>query len=177
MLQAVEYLVDQNNNPESFLFGRLQTDRIGSAGTSQGSTGAINAHTKYENGTLIKTVVSNALPGLRWCDPEDVYDVTQINVPFFIMSGTRDIIVSPAEENVASIQSVEAGVPALMAMSVGAGHLEIEKDGGSYRGYLTAWMAYHLQDDSVAATAFTGAVPEIKTNEHWESVLRRELGN
>lgn len=38
---------------------------------------------------------------------------------------------------------------------------------GGELGYPTAWLAYQLRSDATAATAFTGAHPELVHNSNW----------
>jgi hypothetical protein len=98
-MAAIEYLKDQNQQVNSLFYQKINVNQIGVAGHSQGSTGVINAHTKVKNGSLIKTIVSIALPDLKYCDPEDVYDTARIQVTFLIMGGTRDFLISPVSSN------------------------------------------------------------------------------
>lgn len=88
---AIDYLRNENQRTSSLFYQKVQMEQIGVAGHSQGSTGVINAHTNYKSGSLIKTVVSIALPDLKYCDPKDVYDTARITVPFLIMGGEHEI--------------------------------------------------------------------------------------
>lgn len=175
IIAATEYMIDENDKPGSPFYQRIQVDHIGAAGHSQGSTGVINAHTHFEHGELIQTVVSIALPDLKYCDPEDVYDTSALQVPFFVMGGTRDFIISPSASNKLALTTANPEIPALMAMAKGAAHTAIEQDGGKHRGYLTAWMRYQLMDDLEAKKAFTGKKAEILTNDRWKDVHSANL--
>lgn len=175
IVASIDYMLAQNDMPGSPFYQRIQKDQIGAAGHSQGSTGVINAHTNFEHGDLIKTVVSIALPKLKYCDPEDVYDTSAIKVPFFVMSGTRDFIISPSSSNKVEISKANPHIPAMMAMAKGAAHTAIEQDGGQHRGYLTAWMRYRLMDDSQAMAAFMGKDAEILKNQRWKDVYSANM--
>lgn len=172
---AIDYMMAENKDPASPFFGRVATDQIAAAGHSQGSTGVINAHTNHKGGAAIRTVVSIALPDLKWCDPEDIYDTSKLKVPFFIMGGTRDFIVSPTSSNKLALDNANSEIPVVMAMAKGAAHTAIEDDGGKHRGYLTAWMRYQLMDDRDAMTAFAGDEAEILRNKDWKSALSKGL--
>ncbi|MEM7738963.1 MAG: alpha/beta hydrolase, partial [Deinococcota bacterium] len=167
ILDAVEFLVDENSNPNSIFYTQINIGRVGAVGTSQGANGVINAHTNYPNGRLISTVVANALPTEEFIDIAGPRDTSRIRAPFVILSGTADELISPIDANLAAARRVPRGVPVMVAMSDGATHIEIEGDGGSFRGYLTAWMAYQLQGDAYAASAFAGANPEIVAHPFW----------
>lgn len=175
IMAAIEYMLNENEATVSPFYHRVQKDRVGAAGHSQGSTGVINAHTNFENGDLIKTVVSIALPDLKYCDPEDVYDTSALKVPFFVIGGTRDFIISPSDSNKLALNNTNSNLPVLMAMAKGAAHTAIEQDGGQHRGYLTAWMRYQLMNDSEARMAFVGKNAEIGANNHWKDVTSANL--
>lgn len=175
IMAAIEYMLSENEATVSPFYHRIQKDRVGAAGHSQGSTGVINAYTNFENGDLIRTIVSIALPDLKYCDPEDVYNTSALKVPFFVMGGTRDFIISPSDSNQLALRNANPDLPALMAMAKGAAHTAIEQDGGQHRGYLTAWMRYQLMDDLEARDAFVGNNAEIETNDHWKDVTSANL--
>lgn len=135
IVAAIDCLSKENELENSLFYQKIQTESIGVAGHSQGSTGVINAHTNYESGALIKTIVSIALPDLKYCDPEDVYDTARVTVPFLMMGGTRDFIISPASSNELALQNANASTPVMMGMAKGAAHTAIEGNGGNHRGY------------------------------------------
>ncbi len=166
IIQTLDYLIAANADPVNRLFQKIQLDQIGAVGTSQGATGIINAFNRYPQGQMIKTLVTNALPQQRWTDEAHIYEPSLITVPWLILSGTRDLIVSPAAANQASLEQSSAK-KRFLAMSVGAGHTEIEADGGSYRGYLTAWLLGLLADDQQALSIFEPTHGEIWANPHW----------
>ncbi|XSG74785.1 alpha/beta hydrolase [Herpetosiphon llansteffanensis] len=170
IIQTLDYLISANADPSNNLFQKVKLDQIGAVGTSQGATGIINAYNRYPQGQMIKTLITNALPQQRWTDEAHTYDPSLIAVPWLILSGTRDLIVSPASANQTSLEQSSAH-KRLLAMSVGAGHTEIEADGGSYRGYLTAWLRAYLAADSNALSIFEPTHGEIWANPHWTHVV------
>nr|WP_285860175.1 MULTISPECIES: alpha/beta hydrolase [Paenibacillus] len=174
-VEAIDYLRNENQLANSLFYQKVQIEQIGVAGHSQGSTGVINAHTNYKSGSLIKTVVSIALPDLKHCDPEDVYDTARITVPFLIMGGTRDFLISPVSTNQLALRSTNASTPVMMGMAKGAAHTAIEGNGGNHRGYLTAWMRYWLLDDQEAKKAFYGDSSEMMHNANWEDVMQANM--
>lgn len=175
IMGAIAYLLHENEDANSLFYQKIQTQNIGVAGHSQGSTGVINAHTNFENGSLIKTIVSIALPDLKHCDPEDVYDTARVTAPFLIMGGTRDFLISPVSTNQIAVDTTHAGTPVMMGMAKGAAHTAIEDDGGNHRGYLTAWMRYWLSNDEEAGRAFQGETAEMLQNGNWGNVAQANL--
>lgn len=170
IIQTLDYLIAANDDQHSELFQKIQLDHIGAVGTSQGATGVINAYNRYPQGQMLKTLITNALPQQRWTDEAHHYDPSLIAIPWLIMSGTRDLIVSPASANQASLEQSSA-TERYLAMAIGAGHTEIEQDGGSYRGYLTAWLRAYLAADQQALSIFQPTHGEIWTNPHWTHVV------
>lgn len=175
IVEAIDYLRNENQLANSLFYQKVQIEQIGVAGHSQGSTGVINAHTNYKSGSLIKTVVSIALPDLKHCDPEDVYDTARITVPFLIMGGTRDFLISPVSTNKLALRSTYTSTPVMMGMAKGAAHTAIEGYGGNHRGYLTAWMRYWLLDDQEAMKAFHGDSSEMMRNANWVDVIQANM--
>lgn len=175
IVEAIDYLRNKNQQANSMFYQKIQMENIGVSGHSQGSTGVINAHTNYKSGSLIKTVVSIALPDLKHCDPEDVYDTSRITVPFLIMGGTRDFLISPVSTNQLALHNTNASTPVMMGMAKGAAHTAIEGNGGNHRGYLTAWMRYRLLDDQEAMKAFHGNSAEMMLNTYWVDVIQANM--
>lgn len=175
IVAAIDYLRNENELASSLFYQKIQVEQIGVAGHSQGSTGVINAHTNYTSGSFIKTVVSIALPDLKYCDPEDVYDTARITVPFLIMGGTRDFLISPLSKNRLAFYNTKTSTPVVMGMAKGAAHTAIEGNGGNHRGYLTAWMRYQLLDDQEAMKAFYGETPEMMNNTNWVDVIQANM--
>ena len=168
LINALHYLMEENEKTDGELYNKIDMDRIGAVGHSQGATGAINCHTNFEEGRYIKTVISVALPALKWCDKEDVYDTSKMTVPFLVLSGTMDFIVAPISSCNMAVMATSEGADAGFVMAKGAGHNEIQTDGGKYRGIITAWLRYQLVQDQEAYPIFRGQFPEIYTNSGWK---------
>ena len=174
--EALCYLLAENGNPDSIFYMHVDTGRIGCAGHSQGSTGVINLHTNFTEGHYIKTVVSIALPALRWCDPEDVYIPEKMKVPFLVLTGTLDFIISPFRCCLAAINRLENGVEGWLLEARYCSHTEIQGDGGKYRGILTAWFRFRLMDDNAAGEIFEEQ-GEIYKNVGWRRVYQRRASD
>lgn len=174
IVASAEYLVAQNEDPSSPLFGRLNVAQVGAAGHSQGASGVINAATRIAGGERIRTVVPIALPD-RSNTPTGNYDTSLLDASMFIIGGTRDVLISPLKVNVRAFDQTPDTLPAAMAMAVGAGHSEITPDGGRQRGYLTAWMMYQLRGDRRAAQVFEGPGAELLNNPAWSSARSQNL--
>jgi len=170
---TARYALQEHVNPASPFYGKLLIDRIGAVGHSQGATGVLNAGKYLER--PLQTVVTIALPALKWCDPKDIYEIDTQSAALFFMAGTHDFIISPKSSNLNAYQGVRPNQAAVMAMTRMADHVESMGNGGMHRGYLTAWLRYRLADDSDAAAAFVGAHPELYRNKGWSDVHSQGL--
>ena len=163
------------------LSGRLDTENIGIIGFSQGGAGALAAATMYDNGKMYKTIFtgSAAYPllasNLGW-----KYDVSKINIPYFMAAGTGET----DDKGVADITKEYAGVAPLASLienydvitddvlkvrarAAGAEHEDMLARSD---GYMTAWMLYQLKGDTEAASVFIGEDAEILHNSNWQDV-------
>ncbi len=151
MLEGVDWILEQNEDPTSALFGAIDVDRIGATGHSQGGEGTINA---ANDARLRCSAPIQPVPG----------NVEGVKGPMLILSGTADVIVPP--EVVGGGVFVPSPVKAILAILEGGTHFDPLGDGDGYRGYVTAWFAYCLFDDELAGEAFRGSC-EICDNADW----------
>lgn len=151
------------------LHARLDMDRVAMAGSSQGAVGTINAHTRFASGRALRTIAIHGTPSRQAIDffqLELDYDASAITAPVFIMTGTEDSFISPVSLNQAIYDGLPKATPRALGVSTNADHIEFANDAGRMRGYLTAWLAFHLLGDHSAAQAFVGPA-EITTNPDW----------
>ncbi|MEH6566357.1 MAG: alpha/beta hydrolase [Halopseudomonas sp.] len=159
MLNCVDYLVDQNNRSTGTYAGKLDLNRIGAAGHSQGGGGTIMAGQNYR----IKATV-----------PFQPYTIglghrssSQSNQsgPMFLISGGSDTIATPTL-NQAPVYN-RANVPVFWGELRGASHFEPVGNAGDFRGPATAWFRYHLMDDAAAEDTFYGSNCELCSDFSW----------
>jgi predicted dienelactone hydrolase len=141
MLEGVDWILDQNADPASPLFGTMDADAIGATGHSQGGGGAINAGTDPR---LSCTAPIQPIPG----------DVENLQGPMLVLSGTADTIVPP--RGVWTTVFLPAPVPKIFALLEDGTHFDPLGDGDGYRGYVTAWFAACLGRNPLAVRAFLG---------------------
>ncbi|MBQ3339624.1 MAG: hypothetical protein IJG82_08580 [Atopobiaceae bacterium] len=161
--------------------GKLDEDRMGIVGFSQGGAGALAALTQYENGCLYRAVFtgSAAYPFLA----ENMgwhYDASLVSVPWLMVAGTgasddagvEDPTkefggVAPLSSLIEDYDAVDPSLPRVRARAVGAEHEDMLARSD---GYMTAWLLWQLCDDGDAAQAFVGADAEIARNPGWQDV-------
>ena len=163
------------------LSGRLDTENIGIIGFSQGGAGALAAATMYDNGKMYKTIFtgSAAYPllasNLGW-----KYDVSKINIPYFMAAGTgetddmgvTDITkeyagVAPLASLIENYNVITDDVLKVRARAAGAEHEDMLARSD---GYMTAWMLWQLCGDKEASSVFIGEDAEILHNSNWKDV-------
>jgi hypothetical protein len=195
ILDAANFLVQANANPQSIFFNKLKVDQIGAIGHSQGAGGAINALIKSAGS--IKTVIPIELPGQQFCfcAPSDVIDTSKITRgSVFFVDGSLDLPVSPPTQppSATGLQSIAAfydavpnSVRKVKGTLIGPTHNDITGQPDcdtaaaapcfngvyGYLGYPTAWMMDQLQGDSFAHGAFVhGSGEMFGQTKNWEFV-------
>ena len=197
ILDAAHFMVQENSDPGSVFFNKLDTSHIGAIGHSQGAGGVTRAMIA-SNGE-ITTVIPIELPGQQFClcapnQVLDTKDITQGSV--FFVDGSNDIPISPpiqlqpaqqvGEQSLAAFYAaVPNAVPKLTATLIGPTHNDISGQPGcdtatsapcvvgvyGYLGYPTAWMADRLGLDPTAHAAFVSGSGEIfSQTSHWEFI-------
>ncbi|MFD4180282.1 alpha/beta hydrolase [Rhodococcus sp. NPDC058514] len=163
MLQALDEVVEQDTNPASALHGRLDVTRIAALGHSQGAGGAVNATTRA-GGRITSTAVMN-LPDPMWAsEPADAIDTSTLAGPVLFVTGANDPVSTAGAQ-----ERYFDAVPgqAVRGRLLGTAHTW-PRDGGGFRGYLTAWFAYTLRGDDEAARAFTGPAAQFLGDQAWD---------
>lgn len=168
---SVRYLERWNDNEkiedtESIFYQKVDFDRVGIVGHSQGGVGVINAITDTRHKGIYKTAVSlsptnkELAHNLFWD-----YDATLIDIPILLIAGEGggDDWVVTGEQLQAIYDDIKS--EKMMARRLDTVHNEVLY---TPDGYVTAWFMWQLQGDSEAAMAFIGDEPEIMTNELYQ---------
>ena len=166
MLSCLNYLVTENGRSSGTFAGKLDVNRVATAGHSQGGGGSIMAGQDSR--------VSATAPFQPYTIGLGHRSSSQSNQngPMFLMTGGRDSIASPR----LNAQPVfnRANVPVFWGEVNSAGHFEPVGNGGDYRGPSTAWMRYHLMDDQNAESTFHGSNCGLCSDRSW-SVERKGI--
>lgn len=180
---AARYLAGQATTAGSVFDGNLDTGHVAAVGHSQGAGGATRAATN--NPELITTLMTFSLPNTIWVGPNPdcqtsadcMYNPALLTQPVFFISthGPEDSVIASPETETDFYQSTTTQAAlGIIEKSNGttADHNSVQNaaNGGNPRGelgYATAWLAYQLRGDALAAGAFTGAHPELTANLNW----------
>jgi pimeloyl-ACP methyl ester carboxylesterase len=158
MIQGVDWVLAQNADPTSPLYGSIAVDAIGAAGHSQGGAGTINAGSDPR---IACTAPIEPAPG----------KVSELEGPMFVVAGGNDFIVPPSF--VKRTVYAPAKVPTIFGILSGATHFDPLGDGDGFRGYVTAWFAACLAGNDLARRAFLGKC-SLCRNSEW--TVRRKRG-
>ena len=166
-LASLDIALKHNDDKSSPLYHRIDLQRMGVAGHSQGAIGAINAASADER---FKVLYAASCPQaklakrLRW-----TYSLGGIHVPTMLSAGTWWIErqISPLASLECLAGELPASTPMLMGRINGIEHRYVLHQGDAY---MTAWLRYWLANDTLAAPAFLGADPEILNNPRWIDV-------
>lgn len=172
MLQAVDFMKAQAEDPSSVFYQRLDTDNIGAMGHSQGAVGAINA--TVHSGGAIKTAVPIEPPGQFMCtlglpmlDPAmtTCTDPTALTAGSVLYINGSDSFISPSAQLLPwekigpqSIQGYFGATPdsvdKAMATMIGTNHNDIQGQPGcapdnpgciiGVQGYLGLLTAWNM---------------------------------
>ena len=178
--QTLDYMLEQNQNPGSLFYEKIDTQNIGIAGYSQGGVGAVRAVTECENSGLYKAIFTGSVAHSYLAQMWGGYDASNVSIPWFMTAatGTSDdtgatdaatewLGVAPLSSLVENYNAMPDSVFKLRARVAGAEHAEIQM---KTDGYMTAWMLYQLQGDEEAGKALTGENAEILHNANWQDI-------
>lgn len=161
---SLAWLLNENSNPESVFYQRIDLNAIGIVGHSQGGVGVFNAITVQPHCDLYKCAVALSPTSERVAEAIGWhYDTSKVSSPVLMFAGTEGWFetesVIPLEDMNTMYDRIPVGKA--MARRIGAEHGQMLY---SADGYVTAWFMWHLRGDEEAALAFIGENPEIAEN-------------
>jgi len=142
MKRALEYVLAENENPESVLYGKIAVDKIGASGHSQGSSATVTV------GADKRIVATVPIQGAS------AAGVRALAGPTFLIAGEKDMAVSAA-----SVESAfrSATVAAVYGLALGIDHVVPVMMPQPILKAVTAWFRIHLAGDSAARALFYDA--------------------
>lgn len=177
-LVSANDIISYNYNPLSIFFNKLDVNKVGIGGHSQGGPAAINASTKYLGSNIFKSIYTASAASQSLCTgflAAWEYKPSLISVPYFATAGTGNIdsnIITPLDSMQQNYNQLSVGVPSVMGRVKNTDHGDIVPNS---HGYLNAWFLYTLKGDIVAGLAFKGTNPEISTNNRWQDIATKNI--
>lgn len=158
-LNSAQQLGENQPNP---FYQKVDLDRVGLVGHSQGGVGVFNAMTAQQHKDVYKAAVSlsptnrELAHNLEWD-----YDASLAAAPILLVSGAGggDDWVVTGEQ----LEDIYREIPGQKAMArrKDTAHNEVLY---SADGYVTAWFLWHLQGNQEASGLFAGAAPDLLSN-------------
>jgi pimeloyl-ACP methyl ester carboxylesterase len=159
MLHGVDFVLSENENSSSVLYGKIDEAMVGAFGHSQGSGATLSA------GADPRIVVTVPIQGAS------AAGVRALRGPTFLIAGERDTLVAPAG---VETSFNAATVPAVYGLSMGQDHLMPGVAPGPILDAVTAWFRLHLAGDAEARELFYGNACKLCSDPRWK-LQRRNL--
>lgn len=166
-LVSLDKAIFQNSIVSSPLYQRIDLDRIGVVGHSQGAMGAINAATEDDR---FKVLYAASCPQKSLAKKLDwSYSMKTISIPTMLVAGTEwiDRHISPLDSLLLLAEELPNTTPMLLGRLKGVEHRYVLHEGDAY---MTAWLRHFLANDADAAAALASDNPEILNNPRWQDV-------
>ena len=184
---GIDLLIEENENPDSVLYQKVDLDNIGVGGHSQGGPAVFNMATVQPHAGMVRTVYAVSATSsyhTRVFGDGWEYDISQVNVPTLLTAGTQSFDAGTAtsaaqesdegagimqgicplwslEENFGLLPDVDKVYVRKTNVDHGDSHLQFD-------AYMTAWFRFYLAGDEDAGAAFFGEAPELSTNDHYQ---------
>lgn len=139
---SIDFILSENTNSLGVFYNRINTEKIGVAGHSQGGRSSVNAAAADSR---IDCVLSIA--GSNY-----VEEAEKLSAPTFFMAGTNDMVVVPSKW-IEPAYDVSKG-PAVYASLNGAIHTTCCTEPSKYSGYGVKWFDAWLKNDASAKQIF-----------------------
>ena len=169
---TLAWLLEQNGDPDSVFYQKVDTAHMGLSGHSQGGVGVFNAISEQPNGGLYTCAVSLSPTQEDLAAALNIpYDPFKTVIPTLVLAGTSNDVITP--EGMEKLYG-KLGGPKAMALRTDTDHGSMLYSGD---GYVTAWLMYWLRGDEEAGKAFWGEAPELAGNPNWRGVqISRSAG-
>ena len=170
-------LVDFNSKKSHRLYSKLNLNKVGISGHSQGATCCLNLASKgnYENRKYYKAIYACSLPNpelaasvMQNCP----YDASLVSVPTLMLSGTG---ITDATFICPMDTSIRPAISKIKSDVYAARMIDVEHADSIMKThpYMIAWFDYMLCGNKSASKAFIGKSPELKTNKAWQDFKRK----
>lgn len=154
MLACLTLMQNNNANPASRFFQRVDVTRVGASGHSQGGGGTIMAgrDPRVDTTAPIQPYILFGLGGFRTTSIDE-----QAGDSMLLLSGSADTIARPSSNQRPVFDNVN--VPVVWLTRIGASHFAPVGDGGDFRAPITAHFRKELMDDAAAAQFIDNFAP------------------
>jgi len=159
MLHGIDFVLSENANSSSILYGKVDRAMLGAFGHSQGSGATLSA------GADPRIVATVPIQGAS------AAGVRALHGPTFLIAGELDTLVAPSGVETAFDA---ATLPAVYGLSIGQDHLMPGLAPSPILDAVTAWFRIHLADDAEARDLFYGDACKLCSDPRWQ-IRRKNL--
>lgn len=165
-------LTELNKTKSSKVYGKVNINKVGLAGHSQGATCTVNMSNieTYENAKYYKAIFAASLPTpalenspIQNCP----YDTTKVTIPTLMTAGTGGTdssFIAPWDTSLyPNFQNIKSDV--YLARMKDVQHADSNE---KTFPYMIAWFDYQFYGKKFAAKAFRGKNAELKKNPQWQ---------
>ena len=179
VVKTLEYILNLNKSNDSIFYNKIDIEKIGLSGHSQGGCGVFNTITKhgelskYFKCAFASSTTTKSLIQQMKLEPFK-YEPELVNIPIMmvISNGNVDKGICPYEETKENYEKIPQNIKKVLGVRKGVDHgdMLIYHD-----PYMTAWFCYILLNDGEAAKAFCGSDAEFLKNDNWEKCKIKNL--
>lgn len=141
-IASIDFILEKNNDKNDIFYNKINTNKIGVIGHSQGGRSSVNAAVADSR---IDCVISIAGSNFD-------YEVEGLKTPTLFFAGTSDMIVSPSQWIVPAYEIAEG--PTVYASLNKGIHTSCSTNPEKYSSYIKDWLDGWLKNDSNALNTF-----------------------
>lgn len=168
LLDAIDWAIDQNGDPDSPYYQKIDIGHIAVSGMSCGGLQTLevaNDPRITTVGVFNSGVLKNPGAGMPGMPQVGKDQLQKIKVPtLYLLGGESDIAYGNGMDDFAQINQVPVFVGNL---NVGHGGTYAQPHGGEFARVATAWYQWQLKGDQSAAKLFAGPSPELASSAGW----------
>ena len=173
VVKTLEFILNLNKSNNNIFYNKIDVERIGLSGHSQGGCGVFNAITKhghlskYFKCAFASSATTKSLINKFKLEPFK-YEPELVNIPIMmtISNGNVDKGICPYNETKENYDKIGGNFKKVLGVRKGVDHGDMLV---AHDPYMTAWFCYNFLNDLEASKAFSGSDAEFLKNDNWEN--------
>lgn len=172
--KSQDVVLQENDNPQSPLYQKVDTLHIGLVGHSQGGMAVYTAASRFRNSRRYKALCIQSSTAIMLADSLGWDFLMDVKAPMLIMGGcgTIDAKALCKLDDMKKSYDAIGSQQKVLGRIKNTDHADVLKRGDAY---MTAWICYWLCGDEEAGKCFLGDSAEILGNEAWQDVKREGM--
>ena len=172
VVKTLQYILNLNNQKNNIFNNKIDIDKIGLSGHSQGGCGVFNAITKHGDlSKYFKCAFASSTTTKSLIEKLNLkpfkYEPELVNIPIMIVcsNGNADNGICPFNETKENYDKIVRSAIKVLGVRKNVDHGDMLV---AHDPYMTAWFCFILKNDEEAGKAFTGKDAEfLRNNENW----------